>query len=701
MATKYFLRNTNADTGCDAGAAIADHDLDQSQGTGPNTISSGSFTNTTWETKYTFDEDVSGDSPATGAHTVSIVLANMSKCDVRLQLEEISSGCSSTNSSGYGTTRTTNGTHSETLGSLTWSTGTRLRLTVQAQRTSGEHGNASFDISSEDTNSFVNATWTAGAALVKVDDNVENIDDDIPLRFMDLVRKQPTDSDESIVEVANRLKSIIKTEPGIFWRVNTPEMVNRVLGLIKHWTPGGFEGARITWTVNYLLSQVRVLDDNENIVEDINRLMDQVRVLDDNESIVEAVNIALDWVKTLDADENVVEAVNRLMDMVRVAPDVDENIVETSLKILASAGAILKVLDEVENLVEARNRLMAQTRVADADENVTEAASRLMAQARVADETQDIAETVLTPMQLRRILDADENIVETVLRIAGFSRISTVVENIGESILVPITINRAGSSDPANIQETAVQVLMLPTAEPIQFPPGALLPSVDPSPYNELVATAPSYVDPGGGQSPTYNPYGISGPTFTEFGTFTEPLIDTGFETESDVSEVFDIVKQGDITGQHGTILNPKGAKACRVHADTGFWPPEQFNPGWVGKRFEVSFPFKIVYSYYWVAIAGASGFVELRFELLSPGITSHLPAVDPHRIEYFTQKGTTYLLSEGEYVPDDTFNGLIGEYELRWTNVAASSSGRASNVYLDDMDIQIKAITKYSGTPV
>ena len=68
MATRYFLKDTNAQTTCDASDNPLD--LSQTQGTGATTV--GSVNNTSFVEEFVWDIDVSGDSPVTGTFDVSV-----------------------------------------------------------------------------------------------------------------------------------------------------------------------------------------------------------------------------------------------------------------------------------------------------------------------------------------------------------------------------------------------------------------------------------------------------------------------------------------------------------------------------------------------------------------------------------------------------------------------------------------------------
>lgn len=157
MPTTYYLRNTNADTTCDGSNTPLD--LSTTQGSGPNSTGSSSINDTAYVECMSFDIDDGGNG-STGNHTISIdVSAIDTKCDARFRVQEISSGCSVLNSSAYSSAFSTTGI--KTLGptNLTWSTGNRLRLSIEIRRTSNG-GNRSLSVNTEDADSTVIAPWS-------------------------------------------------------------------------------------------------------------------------------------------------------------------------------------------------------------------------------------------------------------------------------------------------------------------------------------------------------------------------------------------------------------------------------------------------------------------------------------------------------------------------------------------------------------
>ncbi len=160
MATKYFLKDTNAETTCDVSGAT-NQDISTTQGTG-TTVDSPSFSTETYFDALAFDIDVSGDNPANGNHDISIDVNAATDIDYRFRVEQINDAgpCSVSNFTDWSTDPTT-GTGIKTLSatSLTWGTGDRLRLIIQAKRQSGTHGNKTLTINVNDADSYINAPW--------------------------------------------------------------------------------------------------------------------------------------------------------------------------------------------------------------------------------------------------------------------------------------------------------------------------------------------------------------------------------------------------------------------------------------------------------------------------------------------------------------------------------------------------------------
>ncbi len=162
MAIKYFLRDTSVMATCDT--TEKNRDLDQVQGTPAQMTTENVGVDEVWTVVLVLDEDVSGDSPGTADHEVSVDINTLSaggKVRWRIQAVDIT-GCSVSASSAYSAIYSTNGIKTDTL-SLTWAAGDDiLRLSMEVKRDSGTHGNKNANLNINDPDSFVNSLWPGG-----------------------------------------------------------------------------------------------------------------------------------------------------------------------------------------------------------------------------------------------------------------------------------------------------------------------------------------------------------------------------------------------------------------------------------------------------------------------------------------------------------------------------------------------------------
>ena len=158
MATKYFAKDTNADTTCDADTPF---DMSKTQGSA-TTVASRDHANSAFEESLTFDIDVSGDNPATGNVDVSLDVAVVdASVEYRFRVQAVDdSGCGVSASTGYSAAFTTNGIKTLSPESLTWAAGDdRLRLSIETRKLAG-HGNLGITVNVNDADSFVNTSFT-------------------------------------------------------------------------------------------------------------------------------------------------------------------------------------------------------------------------------------------------------------------------------------------------------------------------------------------------------------------------------------------------------------------------------------------------------------------------------------------------------------------------------------------------------------
>lgn len=162
MATRYFLADTNTDTACDGPGP---RDLSKTQGT-PTTASTGNQSSTSFVEVLTFDSDVATDSPATGVHSVSVSIASVSASTLegRFRVQILDGSCGVLASSGYSPVFNTAGVKTLNTGSLTWGSGTRLRISFEIRKTGGG-GNRNYSVDINHADTYIDAPWDASAAV--------------------------------------------------------------------------------------------------------------------------------------------------------------------------------------------------------------------------------------------------------------------------------------------------------------------------------------------------------------------------------------------------------------------------------------------------------------------------------------------------------------------------------------------------------
>ena len=173
MATRYFLKDTNAQTTCDASDNPLD--LSQTQGTGATTV--GSVNNTSFVEEFVWDIDVSGDSPVTGTFDVSVsVNAIDADTEGRFRVQVIDdTGCAISQNSAYSSLFTTTGVKTFTTASLTWGAGDeRLRVSLEYRRSAG-HGGKAMTIDVNHADSWIDAPWGGGSTTLVADSGSYNI----------------------------------------------------------------------------------------------------------------------------------------------------------------------------------------------------------------------------------------------------------------------------------------------------------------------------------------------------------------------------------------------------------------------------------------------------------------------------------------------------------------------------------------------
>lgn len=152
--TRYYLQNTQTNDG--TGGSIYDlTDVIGSAGSVNNSTNQTAFTLTqAWQ--QTFGTTVTGTS-----FDISVNIASITgTAESRFRIARVDSANVVQAASAYSTTYNTTGIKTFTLTlSTTWNTGDRLRLEQEVRR-SGGHGNVSFETSTGNSNSYVDADIT-------------------------------------------------------------------------------------------------------------------------------------------------------------------------------------------------------------------------------------------------------------------------------------------------------------------------------------------------------------------------------------------------------------------------------------------------------------------------------------------------------------------------------------------------------------
>jgi hypothetical protein len=438
VAIDYYLRNTNTDATCDAGAATADYDLNKTQGSGPNSVGSGTFTSTSWVEYFTWDLVVSGDSPATGTHTVKVEISVATKCNIRWRIQEVSSGCSVLNSSGYSTTYSTIGTKSDSL-TLTWSTGDRLRLSVEAQHNAGGHGNATFSINTEDADSDVVAPWTVGVDYTEEINEAVAISEDVRYLMSRFRRIDETVSISEAIEAHRRIATAINEG------VATAEDVRYLLTLLRTIN----ESVNIGEDVRYLLTLIHSIEENVNISEAIEAHRVIMPTIDEVVQIAESIEAHVARTAAIDEGVSIGEALSYLLTRlhwINETVSIGENLtkvlgfvktIDETVSITEGIEYTLERLHEINegvNISESILSVMRYARTIDEAVAIGETIQASVAYARRVDETISISESIQASMQMVRRIDEGVAVSESLDRVLGFVRSIDETVSISESL---------------------------------------------------------------------------------------------------------------------------------------------------------------------------------------------------------------------------------------------------------------------------
>lgn len=161
---RYFSSTGTATTTCNAGAEDLDQDLTKTSGQTGTSVAGPN--NTSFVEVATWDINVSGDSPITGAYSVSLNVTDVSagQAEGRFRVRVVDdAGCTISASSGYSATFSTTGVKTLTTGSVTWGAGDdRLRISLEVRRIGG-HGTKTVTVT-HGASSYVDAPWDEPAA---------------------------------------------------------------------------------------------------------------------------------------------------------------------------------------------------------------------------------------------------------------------------------------------------------------------------------------------------------------------------------------------------------------------------------------------------------------------------------------------------------------------------------------------------------
>jgi len=175
----YYCHDTNNDSTCDVPSVVSDDLNSSGADDGASVISTGSKSETFVQV-LVFDVNVTGDSPSSGTFAAYLyVNAITTNTTGRFRIQQIEdTGCTAVSSSSYSAEFTTTGQKSLTGQSITWSTGTRLRISVEMHSVVGDHGTKTITVT-VDGNSYVSAPWSGGTTYDRTATDNAGVSDDV------------------------------------------------------------------------------------------------------------------------------------------------------------------------------------------------------------------------------------------------------------------------------------------------------------------------------------------------------------------------------------------------------------------------------------------------------------------------------------------------------------------------------------------
>ncbi len=152
MAVTYFPKDADTDATCNAGAGTIDADLSTTQGSS-TTIQINAAGDTSYTEESTYDIALAARDGT--SYDISVDITASTSTNIRWRVQEIDSGCGVVASSAYATYEPASvGIQTDTLTLAAWTTGTRLRLSIETQEAS-DCGNRKVTYSVNDSDTWV------------------------------------------------------------------------------------------------------------------------------------------------------------------------------------------------------------------------------------------------------------------------------------------------------------------------------------------------------------------------------------------------------------------------------------------------------------------------------------------------------------------------------------------------------------------
>lgn len=253
----------------------------------------------------------------------------------------------------------------------------------------------------------------AGAALVEVVNETEQVVEAAPLRPLKLVRLQ--NETEALVDgrvsAATYLRIVNET-------VAIPETNPHLKAMVEVLD----EEEQLPETIVNVISTalVEVLDETVAVAETNPHLTALVRVLDEAEEVPETTPTAAVFLRVLDETEEIPETIVDVLTSLGIVKVIDE--VEELGETTPTAMALVRIWDEEEQLGETTPTAATLVRLLDEDEEIGEGIVHLLpgaALVAIVDEVEGIVEGLVVARIMVRIVDEDEELVEVAVTSFG------------------------------------------------------------------------------------------------------------------------------------------------------------------------------------------------------------------------------------------------------------------------------------------